>query len=85
MDDWVGMIGSFIPILVVGLLWGLISLPISRRKGESQALYFLLMMIPFINFIIMIFLAAKTDKSVLERIEKLERESGAAFNAGSTK
>lgn len=49
MNEGVGMIGGFIPIIIVGIITGLFALPIARRKVINPTIIFLLMMIPFIN------------------------------------
>ena len=62
---------SLLPFLLVILVFFILSIPISRRKGKSF-IYPVLCLVPFVTIFILLYLVSLTDKQVLDRLAALE-------------
>jgi hypothetical protein len=65
---------SFLPLLFLGLIFGLFLMPMAKRKGRGQWSWFLLGFVPGFNFLGGLWLASLPDKSVLEEVKALLNE-----------
>jgi multisubunit Na+/H+ antiporter MnhB subunit len=66
--------GAFLPLIFLSaILYFTFVRPISRRKGKSKLLDFLVL-IPIVNVFYIIWLASQTDKTILEKIDHLEKQ-----------
>jgi hypothetical protein len=62
---------SFLPLMIVSVIFCIFAIPISHRKGKGS-LFPLLCLIPFISAFVLIYLVSLTDKEVLDRLAALE-------------
>jgi hypothetical protein len=67
-------IASFIPLLIMGLIFGLVLMPIAKRKGRSKWLWFLAGFVPGWNLLGGLWLASLPDKSISEEVKALLNE-----------
>jgi len=70
-------IAQFVPLILMAIIFGAFGWPIIKRKGLSSG-YLVLCFIPLINGFALIWAASKTDKSVLDRLDKIEGKTGAS-------
>jgi len=63
-----------VPLLFLGLIFGLVLMPMAKRKGRSQWLWFFAGFVPGWNFLGGLWLASLPDKSVLEEVKALLNE-----------
>lgn len=63
---------GLLPFVIMSLTMAIFVWFIARRKGVNAPLYCLLTIIPLVGIYTMVFLLSKTDKDILERLEKLE-------------
>ena len=66
--------GSFVPLILLGLIFGLVLMPIAKRKGRRQWLWFLAGFVPGWNLLGGLWLASLPDKSILEEVKVLLNE-----------
>ena len=69
-----GGIASFIPLILIGVVWGIFNASIAGRKGRNKVLFFFLSVIPVLWVFISIYLASLTDKDVLEKLGMISEE-----------
>jgi len=69
-----GGIASFIPLVLIGVVWGVFNASIAGRKGRNKVLFFFLSIIPVLWVFISIYLASLTDKDVLEKLGMISEE-----------
>ena len=67
-------IASFIPLILIGVVWGIFNAGIAGRKGRNKVLFFFLSIIPVSWVFISIYLASLTDKDVLEKLGMISEE-----------
>ena len=65
---------SFIPLLLMGSILGILFKTIAIRKGRSQWLWFLAGFVPGWNLLGGLWLASLPDKSILEEVKALLNE-----------
>jgi hypothetical protein len=65
---------SLLPFLLVTLICFLFAIPISRRKGKGIG-FAALCLVPFLSPFILFYLVSLTDRSVVDRLEALERKA----------
>jgi hypothetical protein len=70
----ISQIWSFVPLLFMGLIFGLVLMPMAKRKGRSQWLWFLAGFVPGWNFLGGLWLASLPDKSISEEVKALLNE-----------
>ena len=71
-SEAIGAFGSFIPLIVISLAIVSFAWPMSKRKGMGAGIA-LLSLVPIIGYLVLIWIASKPDKDLLDRIAKLER------------
>ena len=64
-------IAQFIPFLLIVVLQAAIAWPMTKRKGLSVG-YFILCSVPLIGPVALLWVASKTDQSILDRLARLE-------------
>ena len=67
---------SFLPIILMGVIFGAFLMPLARRKGVHIILPVILMPIPFVNIGFLAWLGSKVDvevKALREKVESLEK------------
>jgi cell division protein FtsW (lipid II flippase) len=64
---------QFVPLLIVTLIFAAISWPMVLRKG-LPIWWIILCLIPGLGFLVLIYVASKTDKAVLDQLEELRRK-----------
>jgi hypothetical protein len=69
-----GGIASFIPLILIGVVWGVFNASIAGRKGRNKVLFFFLSIIPVLWVFISIYLASLTNKDVLEKLGMISEE-----------
>lgn len=67
---------SFVPILIIVLVFGLFAWPMTARKGLSRW-YVLACFIPLVGPLIFVWIASKTDKAVLDELAALREKNEA--------
>ena len=67
------LVGALIPMLIFGIIISAIFAPVAKRKGVSYVLL-LWNFVPLGWIFFPICLASKTDKSILERLDRLENK-----------
>jgi len=65
---------SFLPLLLLGCILGLLFKSIAKRKGRRQWLWFLAGFVPGWNLLGGLWLASLPDKSILEEVKALLSE-----------
>ena len=71
-DNAAAGFASFIPLVLMGVIFGICAYFIGRRKGKNPLVCFLLCLIPGFNGLYLFYLASLTDKNILERLDYLE-------------
>ncbi|GGE53460.1 hypothetical protein [Actibacterium pelagium] len=66
-----GTITQFIPLIVTGLALLALAWPMTKRKGLPAG-YAILCFLPLIGVLVLIWIASKPDKELLERVAKIE-------------
>ena len=69
-----GGVAAFIPLLLMGCIFGFFLRSMAKRKGRSQWLWFLAGLVPGVNLFGGIWLASLTDNEVLEQVKALISE-----------
>ena len=69
-----GMIASFIPLLLMGCIFGALLKSLAKRKGRNQWLWFIAGFAPAIWVIGGIWLASLPDKSIVDEINFLKKK-----------
>ena len=64
---------SLVPLLIMGIIIGLICRAIGKRKGKSPSTCFLMGMIPAFGLYYLIWLCSLTEAAVIERLNRLEK------------
>lgn len=72
MEQDAGGLMGLLPFLIITITMSIFVWFIARRKGVNAPLYCVLTVIPLVGIYTVVFLLSKTDKDVLERLEKLE-------------
>lgn len=65
------MFASFIPLVIVSLVYAGFVYPIARRKGFGIG-HVALCAVPVLGQFTLLWIVSKTDKDILDRLEKLE-------------
>ena len=63
---------GFIPMIIVGVIFGIVACCIGKRKGKNRLVCFLLCLIPVFGAFFLLYLVSLTDKNVIERLDYLE-------------
>ncbi len=71
-ESGAGVIGSLIPLILMGCLFGWFLSVIAKRKDRSRLRYFLISFIPMAWFPAGLWLASLPDKAILDKLEALE-------------
>ena len=71
-----GVLGPFLPLIVMGIILGSFSLFIADRKGKNSTASFFLCFIPMFNILWVIYLASLCDIEIKETISKLKEKIG---------
>jgi hypothetical protein len=71
-DSGAAGFASFIPLFLIGCIFGIIAYFVGKRKGKNPLLCFLLCLIPGFNGFFLFYLATLTDKAVFDRLDYLE-------------
>jgi hypothetical protein len=66
---------SFVPLLLLSIVWAALVVWLAPRKGRSRWLA-LLAFIPCGGFLVVFYLFSVTDKQVLDDIEMLKKQIG---------
>ncbi|WP_143104102.1 hypothetical protein [Poseidonocella sedimentorum] len=66
-------IAQFVPLIIITAIMAGISWPMVRRKGLGTG-YFLACLIPGVGYIVLLIVASKTDKAVLDELHALREE-----------
>ena len=69
-----GVIGSLIPLLIMGSLFGIFSMKIAKVKGRNPLLSFLAMFVPLFNVFYMLWLVSLPHKSVIDQLTLLTKD-----------
>ncbi len=69
-----GGFAMLIPLLLMGLVWGVFLAILAKRKGRNRTVWFLIAWVPGINLLGGVWLASLTDVSVVEAINALQRQ-----------
>ena len=64
---------SLLPLCLMTIPALVLTIILARRKGQNVPLYAVLGLLPFINFVALIWLASLTDLSVRSELEELKR------------
>ena len=80
-----GLIPSLMPVIFLFIPLAVVAFYMAKRRGRNGWLWALIALIPYFNFLCLLYLASLPEASVLERIETLERRlSGTAAAAQPT-
>ena len=71
-DTGISGFTGFIPLIIMGVIFGIVAYSIGKRKGKNPLVCFLLCLIPFFNGFYLFYLVSLTDKNVIERLDYLE-------------
>ena len=69
-----GLIGSLIPLLLIGLIFGFFLMSIAKRKGENRRYWFIVGFVPILNFFGAIWLSSFPDIALIEKINSISKE-----------
>ena len=67
-------IWSFVPLLFMGLIFGLVLMPMAKRKGRNRWLWFVAGFVPGWNFLGGLWLASLPDVAIMEQVSILINE-----------
>lgn len=71
-DTGISGFAAFIPLIIIGVIFGIAGYSIGKRKGKNRLVCFLLCLIPLFNGFYLFYLVSLTDKNVIERLDYLE-------------
>lgn len=71
-DTGISGFTGFIPLILMGVIFGIVAYYIGKRKGKNRLVCFLLCLIPAFNGFYLLYLVSLTDKNVIERLDYLE-------------
>ena len=71
-DTGISGFAGFIPLIIMGVIFGIVAYSIGKRKGKNRLVCFLLCLIPAFNGFYLFYLVSLTDKNVIERLDYLE-------------
>jgi len=71
-DTGISGFAGFIPLIIMGVIFGIVAYSIGKRKGKNRLVCFLLCLIPLFNLFYLFYLVSLTDKNVIERLDHLE-------------
>lgn len=69
-----GGFAAFIPLLIIGCIFGVFYMKIADRKGRSKTLWFLTGFVPLWNILGGFWLASLPEKAILDEVKDLLKE-----------
>ena len=65
------LITMIIPFLIIGIPTAILNANIAKRKGKSSAFHGWMSLIPFVGFLLAIYLVSLSDKDLVDKIERI--------------
>ncbi len=69
-----GIIGSLIPLVLMGLIFGFVLMSIAKRKGRNKLLWFAAGYVPLFNLLGGVWLSSLPDIALIEKINSISKE-----------
>ena len=72
MQETGGTFWSFIPLLILSLLYGFVGMWLTRKKGKTKSYHYVCCFIPFWNGIYVFWLLTLTNIDIVKRIDSID-------------
>ena len=73
MEQEPAAVFQLLPVILITIITMAVLWPIVRRKGRS-VLWLIPVLVPFVGFLVAMWIVSLTDKEVLDRLKRLEED-----------